>query len=156
MIYYLIALVAGMAAATQAAINSQLASGLGGQPVVAALVSFAVGALLLAVAAAALSDVPRAWAALPQQPLWLWLGGALGAGFVLTTVGLAPRIGIVNLLFFMIAGQLLAAVVIDHWGLLGMATRPISWPRLLGLGVMALGLVVFFFGERLGQAPGNI
>ncbi|RRD58721.1 DMT family transporter [Comamonadaceae bacterium OH2545_COT-014] len=150
--YYLIALLAGVAAATQAAVNSQLAAGLGGQPVLAALVSFAVGTVFLALAGLGLADVPRAWAALPRQPLWLWLGGVLGAGFVLTMVVLAPRVGIVNLLFCIIVGQLLAATVIDHWGLLRMPARPMNWSRLLGLSVMALGLGLFFFGERLARA----
>lgn len=146
--FILMALAAGAALASQAAINSQLAKGLLVQPLVAALVSFAVGTLALLLLCLWKADLTGAWQQLPQQPWWKYQGGLLGAGFVFTTVFLAPKLGITQMLFFIIIGQLLTAAVIDHFGLIGMPVRPIQMWQLLGLVVMALGLMLFFFGRR--------
>uniref|UniRef100_UPI00300E6FFC DMT family transporter n=1 Tax=Avibacterium paragallinarum TaxID=728 RepID=UPI00300E6FFC len=54
-----------------------------------------------------------------------------------------------NMLFFIIVGQLIAAAIIDHFGLIGMTTRPIQIWQLIGFVFMGLGLVLFFFGKRL-------
>lgn len=89
---------------------------------------------------------------MPQLSFWKLLGGVLGAGFVFTTVFLAPKIGIGNMLFFIIIGQLLTAATIDHFGLLGMNVRPLSPHQILGLIIMACGLGVYFFGGKWFQA----
>ncbi|MFU2060009.1 DMT family transporter, partial [Avibacterium volantium] len=54
-----------------------------------------------------------------------------------------------NMLFFIIVGQLIAAAIIDHFGLIGMTARPIQIWQLIGFVFMGLGLVLFFFGKRL-------
>lgn len=144
----LMALVAGVALAVQAAINSRLAHGLHGQPLMAATISFAVGIVLLLLLCWWKAD----WTAvqqLPKQAWWRYSGGILGAGFVFTTILLAPRLGISNMLFLIIVGQLTAAAVIDHFGLIGMTVRPFSLWQGLGLLTVLAGLVLFFFGKRL-------
>lgn len=118
------------------------------QPLVAATVSFATGTLVLLILCFWKADLAGAWQQMPQQAGWKYLGGALGAGFVFTTVLLAPKLGITNMLFFIIIGQLITAAVIDHFGLIGMPVRPFQIWQLLGLLVMAAGLALFFFGRR--------
>ncbi|MDO4641217.1 MAG: DMT family transporter [Neisseria sp.] len=147
--FVLMALAAGAALASQAAINSQLAKGLLVQPLVAATVSFAVGTVVLLILCLWKADLAGAWQQMPHQSWWKYLGGALGAGFVFTTVLLAPKLGITNMLFFVIIGQLLTAAVIDHFGLIHMPVRPLQIWHLAGLLVMAAGLGLFFFGRRL-------
>lgn len=148
-VYILLALVAGMALATQSAINTQLAKAMSGEPFIATFISFAVGTVALFFIAWAKTDLFGNLAGLGQQPLWKLSGGLLGAVFVFTTVLLAPKLGIANMLFVIIVGQLTAAAVIDHFGLIGMAAREISLPKVIGLGVMALGLAVFSFGDKM-------
>lgn len=147
------ALAAGAAVAIQAAVNSglsrTLAAGIGAQPLVAATLSFLVGTALLLLLCALRTDSHGAWTHIPQVPWWQWLGGTLGAGFVLSSVFLAPRLGIANMLFFMLLGQLLTATLLDHFGLLGVAVRPTQWRHVLGLALMGAGLAVFFFGHKL-------
>ncbi|TDQ56530.1 transporter family-2 protein [Mesocricetibacter intestinalis] len=147
--FIVIALCAGFALATQAAINSQLAASLAGQPAVAALVSFATGTLALLLICLYKADLLQAWQHLPKQPWWKLIGGPLGALVVFTTIFLAPKLGITNMLFFIIIGQLVAAAIIDHFGLLGMLQRPFQIWQLLGLLVIGLGLALFFFGKKL-------
>ncbi len=80
---------------------------------------------------------------------WRWIGGAIGAAFVFSTVLLAPKIGLVNMVFLVIIGQLAAGMAIDAFGLIQMPVRPLTWHKYLGLGVMLVGLMVFMFGDKL-------
>ncbi|PVX42815.1 transporter family-2 protein [Pasteurella langaaensis DSM 22999] len=147
--FIIIALCAGFALSIQAAINSQLASALIGQPAVAALVSFVMGSIVLLVICWWKADLAIAWQHIPKQPWWKLIGGPLGALVVFTTIFLAPKIGVTNMLFFIIIGQLIAATIIDHFGLIGMNVRPIQVWQVIGLIVIACGLTLFFFGKKL-------
>ncbi len=70
---------------------------------------------------------------------------ALAAGFFgLVVLGaisyLIPRIGAASATIAIVAGQLLIGTLLDHYGLLGASLRPVDLTRLLGLGVVLLGL----------------
>ncbi|WP_073584757.1 DMT family transporter [Vibrio quintilis] len=147
-IYLVIALLAGAGMSVQAAVNSRLSSGIGDQPVVAALISFLVGSLCLAVIAGLLSDWQQVTTSLGQQPLWRWLGGAIGAGIVFTSVLLAQKLGVANTMFLFIVGQLVTGMAIDHFGLIQMSVRPAHWWKFAGMGLMMCGLILFTFGHR--------
>lgn len=142
----------GIAMSVQAAVNSQLAQGLGASSAMAALVSFSCGtAVLLAVALSksGLSGLGATLVALPSQPIWKFAGGFLGAAFVFGTVFLAPRIGLLTLVVLVIAGQLISSMAIDHFGLINMATRKVSGIRIGGALVVALGVAITVFGDRI-------
>lgn len=70
---------------------------------------------------------------------------ALAAGvFGLVVIGAAsymiPRIGVSAAIVTIVAGQLLVGTLLDHFGLLGAAQRSVDSARLLGLGVVLLGV----------------
>ncbi|OOR90926.1 hypothetical protein B0181_04155 [Moraxella caviae] len=147
--YYIFAFAIGLGIAVQAAINSRLAAGLGAQPLAAAFFSFAIGTLVLGVAVLWQSDLSAISQNIGSQAWWRWLGGAIGAVFVFATAFLAPKIGLVNMAFLIIVGQLIAGMVIDGFGLIQMPVRTLSWQKYAGLLVMLAGLVLFMFGDRL-------
>jgi len=139
--YLVLAVVAGFCLPTQAGINARLASFLRSS-IGAATVSFAAGTLTL-LAYALLLRVP--WpetAAAGRQPWWIWTGGSIGAFFVASTVVLAPRLGAASMVALVVAGQMLASVVLDHFGLLGYAVHAITGPRLLGVFLMTAGVAL--------------
>ncbi|WP_107929266.1 DMT family transporter [Neisseria animaloris] len=146
--YLLLALVAGAGMSVQTAINSRLSFGIGDQPLVASLVSFIVGTVCLLIVTLFQSDWSNVFAHAGQQPWWRWLGGALGAVFVFTIVFLAPKMGISNVVFLLIIGQLAAGMVIDGYGLIQMPVRSIHWWKFAGMGVMLIGLALFMFGDK--------
>jgi len=152
---FLMAFCAGIAISVQAAVNTRMAAALGADSVVAALLSFACGTVVLAVMAAARGGFGQALANLPGQPLWKFSGGFLGAGFVFGTVFLAPRIGLLNLVVLVIAGQLLTSMAIDHFGLVQMAVRKVSAVRMAGALVMVAGVALTLFGDRIAAALGR-
>ncbi|MGC7560964.1 DMT family transporter [Pasteurella sp. PK-2025] len=148
-LYTLIALIAGVALASQAAINSQLAKAMGNEPLVATLISFATGTLLLFVIALLKTDLIGHLSTATQQAGWKYIGGGLGALVVFTTILLSPKMGITNMLFFIIVGQLIAAMVIDHFGLIHMPIREVNMFKFIGMAIVGVGLMIFFFGDKL-------
>lgn len=137
----LTALLAGALMPVQAGINARLREFLG-EPLMASLVSFGVGTLaLLAFILATRTPWPGA-AAIASAPWWTWIGGALGAFFVAVTVILAFKLGATGLMAWIIAGQLMASVLIDHTGAIGFAVREASWQRLAGVGLLLAGAVL--------------
>ncbi|HFK5654388.1 TPA: DMT family transporter [Enterobacter cloacae] len=151
MIYYLIAFAAGLGITLQTTLNSQLARGLGGDPVTAALFSFAAGAFSLVIYSLLRGGLFTTLAAIPSQPLWSLTGGLIGACALFSYVVLAPKIGFSALFGLAIVGQLLSSQVIDHFGLLGAMRRPVSILKLSGMLVMLIGLAIMLFGDRLSE-----
>jgi transporter family-2 protein len=136
-----IALAAGALLPLQAAINAAL-RGYVGRPEWAAVVSFAVGLLgLLAWVAAARQPAPGL-AALGRAPWWAWIGGLLGAAYVTSVILLTPRLGVTATLGLAVAGQLAAALVIDHFGWLGLEARPLSAGHVAGAALLVAGVVL--------------
>jgi transporter family-2 protein len=74
-----------------------------------------------------------------HQPAWLWLGGLMSLYIVLAITIATPRIGVAATIGLVIAGNLVMAAAVDRWGLLGQDQIPITWPRLLGLALLAVG-----------------
>ena len=154
-VYLIIALVAGVALATQSAINTQLAKAMSGEAVIATFISFAVGTIVLFFIAWVKTDLWGNLSAIPSQPWWKLIGGVLGAVVVFTTVLLAPKLGITAMLFFIIVGQLITATTIDHFGLIGMPIREVNITKFIGLIIVAFGLVFYFFGDKLVELFGT-
>ncbi len=148
-VYLIIALTAGVALATQSAINTQLAKAMSGEAVIATFISFAVGTIVLFFIAWVKTDLWGNLSTVPSQPWWKLIGGILGAVVVFTTVLLAPKLGITAMLFFIIVGQLITAATIDHFGLIGMPIREVNITKFIGLIIVAFGLVFYFFGDKL-------
>src|SRR5439155_12876515 len=102
-----LALLVGAAVAVQAGTNARLAQSAGG-PMMAGLLTTVVALLVMGVCVAALRPPLPATADLAAAPWWAWLGGALGALYVVAAAFLAPKLGAAALAGFVIAGQLVA------------------------------------------------
>lgn len=134
----LIALAAGTCIPTQAGINARLSLWTR-SPVLAATISFLVGTLVLIGYSMAVRLPLPTWRTAAEQPWWLWCGGALGAFFVAVTIYLAPRLGATNMLAWLLAGQMLAALILDHFGVLGYPSHPLSLGRTAGVLLLVAG-----------------
>jgi transporter family-2 protein len=132
------ALIAGAIMPVQGALNSQLRHALGG-PVPAALLSFAVGTAALLIITLSLRQIPTIGALRPVPWHVLLGGGLIGAVFVTLIAALASRLGVAALFAMVLAGQLIAAGILDHMGWLGLPQRPLTGTRLTGLGLLIVG-----------------
>jgi transporter family-2 protein len=132
----LLTAVVGGVLALQAPINAGLGRATGQLP--AALVSFAVGTLLLAVIVGLSGDVAGLGSTF--QVRWYYLiGGALGAAYVTVALIAVRSIGAGGVAAATITGQLIAAVAIDRMGILGLDRSPITVPRLVGVALLLAG-----------------
>lgn len=74
------------------------------------------------------------------MPLWQYTGGILGASMLLGMLYVGPKVGAAALVALLIAGQVTAAVLFDHFGLLGFSVRSINLPRVIGLLLIGGGV----------------
>ena len=133
----LMMIVVGMGIPVTAALNAGLGTHIQ-SPVAASTILFGVGFVMTAAV--------LAFVGLPERGIFTGLSpyyylAALGVVFyVLAVTWSAPRIGVGNAIFFVLLGQLVAAALIDHFGLFGAAKSPLTLHRGLGLVVMAIGV----------------
>ena len=138
--YATVMLAAGIGIPLLAALNAQLGNRIG-SPAAAATVLFIV-ALCVATVAMLLTSGVASLAQVPAQPKHLLLGGFFVAFYVLSVTWIAPRFGVGNAVFCVLLGQMLAASMIDHFGLFGAVVRPLTLMRASGIGLMALGVLL--------------
>jgi len=141
-LWALLGVLAGAFIAVQAPVNAELSRGLG-LPVAAAAISFAAGAVVLGLVSTGIvktQGIALDWRA--PAP-WLFVaGGCLGGAFVTSATILAPRLGAAALMAFLVTGQLLAGVVLDRIGFLGVAVREVTTGRILGALLLIAGALM--------------
>ncbi len=137
--FLVITFLAGVALSVQVAINRQLGTHLGSASG-AAFASFLIGTAALAVFLTLTQASLSVRGAVSEAPWWAWLGGVLGAFYVVTATLVVSRIGVASLLALSVSGQLLASLVIDHYGLLGLQQQSISLGKLAGSLLLMVGM----------------
>lgn len=134
--------IVGAALAFQAPVNAALAKNLG-DPVWAAAVQFGIGFAVLCSLALMRGTMP-ALSQFKGVPWWALTGGILGAIWVLAAIWSVPRLGLVTMFAAMIFGQLIAALLIDAGGILGLEARAISLSRIGAVCFVLFGLVLSY------------
>lgn len=138
---YLLALGAGVSVATQQVLNGSLRTSLD-SPAWAGLVSYVGGLLTMIVAVIALGERVPTWKTMADVPWFAWSGGVFGGAFILLAILLLPSLGAATLFALVIAGQVFAAITLDHFGALGLTPHPISTTRLAGAALLIAGVVL--------------
>jgi transporter family-2 protein len=132
----IIAAMGGVAVTLQGQFMGLMDHGIGTRESV--FITYASGGILAClVILAARGGNLRAW----QQVPWYALGaGVLGLVIVGTIGYTVPRLGLSTAFTIIVASQFIVATLLDHFGLLGAAVRPLELSRLLGVGVLILGV----------------
>ncbi len=145
----LIGLVAGSLFGTQPSVNGQLGKYLG-HPLQASLISFASGTLIIFVLSVVTGTFPPVFTSPPRDfPWWAWCGGAIGVVLVTSSLILVPRVGSLPWFAAVMTGQTIAALLLDHFGLLGTPRAEASPLRLLGAGLLIAGVLVIVQAKRM-------
>jgi bacterial/archaeal transporter family-2 protein len=135
------ALVAGAVLPLQGAINAQLRADLDA-PITAGAWSFVVAAVAMLLVLAATASRAAEPARLDRVPWWGWLGGLCGAIYVTSVFLLIPEIGVAPTIGLTVAGQQLASLFVDGYGLLRLPRRPITAARLAGVAILLAGVAL--------------
>jgi len=133
-----LAVAAGVAAAMQAATNAGLSKWTGLGP------ALVVNTVIVLIGAVGL------WAALgakttffPDSVSWtFYLGGLFGFVIIASLALVFPKIGAAYAVALMVGGQCCAALLVDHFGWVGMPRDPLTLQRVIGVALVAAGAVV--------------
>lgn len=129
--------VTGGLVALQAPINHSLRTVTG--PWQAATLSFAVGTFALLVILLLFGGGFGPYAGVARAPWYYLIGGLMGAAYVTTAMITVKTLGVGGVTAATIAGQLAVSVIADRIGVLGLERVPITWHRLLGVALLAVG-----------------
>lgn len=135
----LLAFLVGAGLVVQVGFNMAVSRALGGA-VFGTLANFLVGTIAIVIF---LFLTRPAWPmreAFAGVPAWAWFGGLFGASYVGIATFAGPRLGALLLLALTVAGQMIASVVVDHFGLLGFPQHAISPGRIVGIILLVVGI----------------
>lgn len=138
--WIIVALVSGAVLPLQAGLNARMGRA-AGNAVYASLFSFMVGtiALLLYVL---LSRQSFSWQGLREAPAYAWLGGLLGAFYVTAIVLAFPRIGPALTFGLVVAGQMIIALMLDHFNIMVTDPHPVNIWRVAGVLLIVAGVIL--------------
>ncbi|MES2493401.1 MAG: DMT family transporter [Pseudomonadota bacterium] len=117
--------------------NSALGHQLG-SPAAATFVLFAVGFILSGAIVVAVG-LPPLTAFTMERP-HIYFAAAFMLFYALAVTWAGPKMGIGNAVFFVLLGQIIAAAIIDHFGLWGAIRSEFTVRRMAGIALMALGI----------------
>ena len=156
MLAVIIGLAAGCLLGAQPSVNGSLGMQVR-HPLQAALISFGSGTAVLLVISIASGIFPPSFKTpLSELPWWIWAGGSIGVILVTTSLIFVPRIGSLPWFAAVMTGQTLAAICLDHYGLLGNPKAAASPLRLLGAGLLIAGVLVIVQAKRTEQMTEQI
>ena len=139
LMFAMMAVAAGGAVAFQGATNQELQKSVGiGPALIVNTVVVLLGSLGVWLATGSRTNFFPA-----GTPWTLYLGGLGGFTVIVTAVLVFPRLGAAYAIALMVCGQCLAALLIDHFGLMGMETSPITLQRVIGVLLVAGGVAIF-------------
>lgn len=136
-----LAVAAGISLVVQQALNTNLRNALA-SAAWSGFTSYLVGLICMVLLAVALREPIPSVASISRIPLWAWGGGVFGAIFIGLGIMLVPQLGAATFFVLLVAGQMLGALVFDHFGIMGVPVHPISLVRLAGAAFLLCGVVL--------------
>jgi bacterial/archaeal transporter family-2 protein len=146
-------LLVGALLAVQAGANVQLAAALN-SPIGASALQLTIGAALL-IALAALAGGIGAAAVLDDVDAWHLLGGLGSAIYITAGILLFPRLGAVMTVGLFVAGQMLASLILDGAGWLGVAREPVDAVAIAGAAAVLAGITLVVRGQAGARGLGG-
>lgn len=148
--FLILAVIAGAVVPFQSAINANLSRGLG-HPLWATLASLMVSILVLLPVIIALRLPLPSLGFISKAPLWMWAGGAFGVCFIALALMLLPKLGASGFIALALTGQVVASLLLDHFGWFGLAERPLNLSKLLGAVLLIAGVGLIHFSATPGR-----
>lgn len=131
----------GICLAIQPSTNARMAQHVG--VLGGAIMNFLVGSIVLITIALVFgkADLKQ----LPNASWWQYLGGFFGAFFVSMGIFVVPKIGTTAAIGAVIAGQLITATILDHYGIFDLKQIAITPLRIGGIVLLALGALCVIY-----------
>ena len=138
-VFVILVLIAGMLAPVQAGVNFILSQHVKSF-FMAALISFIVGSIgLFLYCVFTKVQFPKLHTFI-YSPWWIWLGGLCGAFLVTVTIAAVPKLGATTMFAVFLAGQMIASLILDHFGLLNYPIHTLNIWRVIGVILLFAGV----------------
>lgn len=138
---YPIILIAGALQAWGPPMNNALREAMG-NPWLASVISFLTVVFALSCVALCLPHPLPTAEGLAKMPWWAPLGGLIGAFAVVTGLMFVGQVGAGAFAGLTITANILMSLVIDRFGLFGMAVHELSFGRIVGAVLMVAGITL--------------
>lgn len=144
-VMWIIVIAAGCISAILAGANSTLNTGMR-QPALSAMVANSTGLIFIVMVLLILwlkQGAPTTRLSdLRQLPWWAWIGGSLGAIYLLVAVSFAERLGSGLFAGLSVTAAIITSVLLDHFALVGFKQHPAHVGRIMGCSLMIAGLTL--------------
>ena len=138
----ILAVTAGAFVPLQTGANAFLTKGLG-NGMLSTFIVFVVAAVSSLIILAFQRPVVPSFHDMAETPLYAWLvGGVLGAAYIFILITTAPQLGMATVVGLVVLGQMLMAMLMDHYGWMGLSIHLFNWRRLAGAALMIVGLLI--------------
>jgi transporter family-2 protein len=141
LVLFLLVALGGAGLTIQVAWNARLRTSTA-SPVLTAIISVFVTLLSLALLWASGATNRGSIPAFNALPKWAWFGGVFAAYYLVASLIAIPKLGAAVVFSLVIAGQMVAALILDSTGAFGVAQIPLSTSRVLGTAVLLIGVIL--------------
>jgi transporter family-2 protein len=73
---------------------------------------------------------------------WMYIGGFLGAFYIIATILSASKIGYTKMFSLVICGQILLSTFFDHYGIMSSTITSISLMKGIGVGLLIISTFI--------------
>ncbi|MCC3454203.1 MAG: DMT family transporter [Microcoleus sp. PH2017_15_JOR_U_A] len=140
-VLFLLVAIGGAGLTIHMAWNARLRSSTG-SPVLTTMISVFVTLLSLALVWASGATNRGSIPAFNSLPQWAWFGGVFAAYYLVASLIAIPKLGVAVVFSLVIAGQMIAALVLDSTGAFGVTQISLSVSRILGTALLLIGVIL--------------
>jgi len=141
LILFLLVALGGAGLTMQMAWNARLRTSTG-SPVLTTIISVGVTLFLLALIWASGATDRGSIPEFSSLPKWAWFGGVFAAYYLVAALIAIPKLGAATVFSLVIAGQMIAALLLDSTGAFGVAQISFSMTRVFGVVLLLIGVVL--------------
>jgi transporter family-2 protein len=132
---------AGVSVLLQQALKANLRAELNSAPW-SGFMSYLLGVVFMVCLAVILRDPIPSANTIARVPWWAWSGGMFGAIFIALSIVTIPKLGGAGYIALLVTGQMVAGLIFDQFGWLGISERHIDLPRILGVALLVGGVIL--------------
>lgn len=133
-----ITVLCGMFIAIQASTNTVLLNNIG-NAVWVGVILFSIGLVYLLMLAL-ITQAQLNFSSMFNAPIWSYMGGIVVASYVVLITFIVPKLGVSHAIFLILFGQILASILVDHFGWFSLAVHQINGKRMTGVCFMLVGI----------------
>jgi transporter family-2 protein len=132
---------AGACIILQQALVGELRTSLA-SPLWAVFISYLGGLLTMVLVLGLMREPWPSTEAMARAPWASWAAGVFGVLYIITAIVILPKLGSATTFGLIFAGQMLASLAVDHFGLFGLPRNPVDWTRLGGAALLGAGVLL--------------